>query len=153
MDFNDGAPLVSSTSTTFACSYPQPGTYTPTVVVSQNSETAVAGTKVYVVGQLNCNGPNVLQAPADYRLDWNALSSNQCTSQSLFNSLPASELPANLWNIGGSNGLGFSGAQPASGSYVFYNVEPGNYQYNLSCAGNGTSTQIATSSCSVTVTP
>lgn len=150
-NFNS-VPLVSSTSTTMSCSYSVGGTHTPTVVVTQNSITAAGGTKVYAVGELKCDGTDVLKAPADYRLDWNTLNTNHCTAGSNWSSLPISQLPQNFWNLGGANGLGFSGMQSASGTRIFYNVEPGNYIYNLDCVNSG-GTQHVTSTCAVKVTP
>jgi hypothetical protein len=149
---NSGTKLVSTTSTPFTCNYAQAGTHTPTVVVQQNGITAAAGAKVYVTGKLKCDGTDVLKAPTDYRLDWNTLDADHCAVQSQWNSLPISQLPENFINIGGSNGLGFSGTQPASGSHTFYDVEPGYYQYNLDCVSSD-GTEDATSSCGVTVTP
>ncbi len=145
INFNtSGTPMVSTLSHDFTCSYPIAGTHTPTVVVQQNGLTGAGGTKVYVVGQLKCDGTDILKSPTNYRLDWDTANTDHCDastktfkSYSGFNYFDATN---------------FIGRQSPKGSQTFYHVPSGQYEYDLSCIGTDP-TQNVQSSCAVTVTP
>ncbi len=150
IDFNTpGTPMSSTLSYDFtgtnSCSYSTAGTHTPTVTVSQPLQnlSASGSAKVYVVGQLKCDGTDVMKAPVNYRLDWAAENSSKC--------IASTKLSQSYSGMDYSAATNWTGTKAAAGSQTFYDVPAGNYEYDLSCVGVDPS-QSVQSSCAVRVT-
>ena len=129
INFNTaGTPMDSTLSHDLKCSYPTAGTHTATVTVEQNNLTASGNVKIYVIGQLKCDGTDKLPAPANFRLDWQVQNVDRCEAG-------GNSLTTSLWNW--AAGV-LAPSETKIGSRTFYNVKTrGEYLFKVTCYKSG----------------